>query len=227
MNIVITGASKGIGRELVNIFSADKKVKRIFAISRDKKLLGNFSDNKVICIPFDIASGNYATLIKEIKKQSSEIDILINNAGAIVNKPFEKISVDELKYVYEVNVFGAFKLSQLMVPLMKGRNSHIVNISSMGGYQGSIKFTGLSAYSSSKGALSILSECMAEELIEKNIAVNCLCLGATQTEMLGNAFPNYEAPLTAKEMAEFIADFAINGNKYFNGKILPVSLSTP
>ena len=227
MNIVITGASKGIGRELVNILSADKKVKRIFAISRDKKLLGNFSDKKVICIPFDIASGNYATLIKEIKKHNSEIEILINNAGAIVNKPFEKISVDELKYVYEVNVFGAFQLSQLMVPLMKGRNAHIVNISSMGGYQGSIKFAGLSAYSSSKGALSILSECMAEELKEKNIAVNCLCLGATQTEMLTKAFPDYEAPLTAKEMAEFIADFAINGNKYFNGKILPVSLSTP
>ena len=227
MNIVVTGASKGIGRELVKILEADKTVKRIFAISRDKKLLGNFSDKKVIAIHFDITSGNYTTLIKEIKKHSSEIDVLINNAGAIVNKQFEKISVDELKYVYEVNVFGAFQMSQHLIPLMKGKRSHIVNISSMGGYQGSVKFTGLSAYSSSKGALSILSECMAEELKPMNISVNCLCLGATQTEMLSEAFPSYKAPLSAKEMAEFVADFAINGNKYFNGKILPVSLSTP
>ena len=227
MNIVVTGASKGIGRELVKILEADKTVKSIFAISRDKKLLGNFSDKKVISIPFDITSGNYTTLIKQIKKHCSEIDVLINNAGAIVNKPFEKISVDELKYVYEVNVFGAFQMSQHLIPLMKGKRSHIVNISSMGGYQGSVKFAGLSAYSSSKGALSILSECMAEELKPMNISVNCLCLGATQTEMLSEAFPSYKAPLSAKEMAEFVADFAINGNKYFNGKILPVSLSTP
>jgi NAD(P)-dependent dehydrogenase (short-subunit alcohol dehydrogenase family) len=97
----------------------------------------------------------------------------------------------------------------------------------MGGFQGSAKFKGLSAYSSSKSALAGLTECLAEELKEKNIAVNCLAIGAVQTEMLNKAFPGYQAPLKANEMAAFISEFAVNGHKYFNGKIIPVSSSTP
>jgi hypothetical protein len=57
--------------------------------------------------------------------------------------------------------------------------------------------------------------------------MNCLCLGAAQTEMLEAAFPGYQAPVSAAEMAEFIGDFALNGSRWMNGKILPVSLSTP
>ena len=106
-------------------------------------------------------------------------------------------------------------------------NSHIVNIGSMGGFQGSAKFKGLSLYSAAKGAVAVLTESMAEEFKERGIKVNALALGAVQTEMLASAFPGYKAPLTAGQMAEFIADFALNGHKYFNGKILPVSLSTP
>ena len=97
----------------------------------------------------------------------------------------------------------------------------------MGGFQGSTKFAGLSAYSSSKSALSGLTECLAEELKDRNIAVNCLALGAVQTEMLGKAFPGYKAPLSAAKMAEFICEFALTGQLFFNGKIIPVSSTTP
>jgi NAD(P)-dependent dehydrogenase (short-subunit alcohol dehydrogenase family) len=97
----------------------------------------------------------------------------------------------------------------------------------MGGVQGSAKFAGLSAYSSSKAALCTLTECLAEELKLENISVNCLALGAVQTEMLSKAFPGYRAPLSASEMAEFIVQFARSGHYYFNGKILPVSSTTP
>ncbi|MCC7302413.1 MAG: SDR family oxidoreductase [Bacteroidia bacterium] len=111
--------------------------------------------------------------------------------------------------------------------VIQARGAHIVNISSMGGITGTAKFAGLSAYSSSKGALSILTECLAVELQKKNISVNGIAPGAVQTEMLAQAFPGFKAPVNASQMGEFIADFTVNGHKYFNGKVLPVSLSTP
>jgi NAD(P)-dependent dehydrogenase (short-subunit alcohol dehydrogenase family) len=97
----------------------------------------------------------------------------------------------------------------------------------MGGYQGSMKFPGLALYSASKGALAVMSECLAEEFKETGIKVNCLALGAAQTEMLKEAFPNYQPPLSAEEMASFVCDFALRGQSFFNGKILPVALTDP
>jgi NAD(P)-dependent dehydrogenase (short-subunit alcohol dehydrogenase family) len=105
--------------------------------------------------------------------------------------------------------------------------THIVNISSIGGFQGSVKFPGLSAYSSSKAALVCLTECLAEEFKDKNIAFNCLALGAVQTDMLNEAFPGYKAPVSASSMASFVTDFVLKAHHFMNGKIIPVSLSTP
>ena len=96
----------------------------------------------------------------------------------------------------------------------------------MGGIQGSMKFPGLAAYSSSKGAVITLSELLAEEYKEQGIAFNVLALGAVNTEMLQEAFPGYEAPISATEMADYIFNFALTGNKYHNGKIIQVSSST-
>jgi NAD(P)-dependent dehydrogenase (short-subunit alcohol dehydrogenase family) len=228
MNVIVTGASKGIGAELVKLLAADARVRRVLAVSRDGKRLEALKNEKVVPLVFDLAAAGIDGLVGAVKKEAASVDVLVNNAGGIVNRPFAEISMEELEYVYRVNVFSAFRLTQQLLPLMgKSQRSHVVNISSMGGYMGSAKFAGLSAYSSSKGALSILSECLAEELKEKNIAVNCLCLGAVQTEMLASAFPGYRAPLNPAQMAAFIADFAMNGHRYFNGKVLPVSLSTP
>ena len=162
------------------------------------------------------------------KKKQVHVDILINNAGVLLNKSFEKISLGELREVYDINVFAPFRLTQAFLPLMGGKkNSHVVNISSMGGVQGSVKFPGLSAYSSSKAALAGLSELLAVELKQKNIIVNCLALGAAQTEMLEKAFPGYKAPVSSSEMAELIVWFSLNGQKFFNGKVLPVAMSNP
>jgi 3-oxoacyl-[acyl-carrier protein] reductase len=97
----------------------------------------------------------------------------------------------------------------------------------MGGIQGSAKFPGLSAYSSSKGAVLTLTELLAEEFKETGPSFNALALGAVQTEMLEEAFPGYKAPVSAIEMAEYVMNFALNGQKLYNGKILQVSSSTP
>lgn len=229
MTIVITGGSRGIGRELINFFLQKKGVK-VIALSSNPEKLKDLEKKKnlhIVGVDFRMEDAIYeATEI--IRTITKEVTILINNAGILVNKPFEKITSKELENVYRVNVFSPFILSQQLAPLMgKKERSHIVNISSMGGFQGSAKFAGLSAYSSSKGALSILSECMAEELKDKNISVNCLCLGAVNTEMLKKAFPGYKASTSAKQMATFIGEFALTGQNSFNGKVLPVSNSTP
>jgi NAD(P)-dependent dehydrogenase (short-subunit alcohol dehydrogenase family) len=163
---------------------------------------------------------------EEIYNRFSRVDILINMAGLLFVKDFMKQSDQEARKMMETNFFGPAAFIRLLVPLMPA-GSHIVNVSSMGGFQGSSKYRGLSYYSSSKAALSCLSECLAVELSETGISVNCLALGSVQTEMFEIAFPKFKAPLGAKEMAEFISYFAINGNKYFNGKVLPVAVNNP
>ena len=97
----------------------------------------------------------------------------------------------------------------------------------MGGFQGSLKFAGLTAYSTAKAALCAFTEMFAEEYKATNIHMNCLCLGAVQTEMLAQAFPGYEAPTSPEQMANFIANFAEHSGQLLNGKIIPVSASNP
>lgn len=236
MNIVVTGTSRGIGYELVKSFS-QHSARTIFSLSRNvaqleilkKECLKLNPDAKIISVPCDLSDEASLTgAVQTILKNVSSIDILINNAGAILNKPFTSISGAEIEYVYKVNVFSVMQLIQQLLPAMdKQQRTHIVNISSMGGIQGSAKFAGLSVYSSSKAALVCLTECLAEELKDKNISINCLALGAVQTEMLEEAFPGYKAPVTAAEVSVFINDFCLNAHKYINGKIIPISLSTP
>ncbi|MBI2271560.1 MAG: SDR family oxidoreductase [Bacteroidetes bacterium] len=203
-------------------------------MSRNKgaleKLKRECNKSNVYIVAVDLADKNMKKkLIPLIQKQFKFIDVLINNAGAIVNKSIQNTSDKDLENVYNVNVLSVFKLVRDLIPLLKKakRGSHIVNISSMGGVQGSVKFSGLSAYSSSKGAVAVLTECLAEELKQYNISVNCLALGSVQTEMLRKAFPHYKAPLSATQMADYVATFALTGNQHFNGKILPVSISIP
>lgn len=235
MNIIITGASRGIGFDTA--LALCNQGHHVLAVARTGSGLEKLqfsarnagSDKNLMILSVDLTSEkDIQELVYTAKSLNGHVDVLINNAGVIINKPFEKISPEELRHVYDINVFAPFRLTQALLPLMGGvSQSHIVNISSMGGVQGSVKFPGLSAYSSSKAALAGLTELLAVELQEKNIVVNCLALGAAQTEMLSKAFPDYKAPLSSSEMAEWVVWFSLNGQKFFNGKILPVAISTP
>ena len=227
MNVIITGASRGIGFELAQQFL--KANHQVFCLTRNTETLEalEYSNIDVICTDLT-STESIDKAVAHIKSKVNCIDVVIHNAGSIVNKPFEKIDYQELEIVYRVNVLAPFYLTQQLMHLLGKRSkAHIVNISSMGGFQGSSKFPGLSAYSSSKAAITGLTECLAEEFKDKNISVNCLALGAVQTEMLQEAFPGYQAPLKPAEMAEYIYDFALKGHLYYNGKILPVSSTTP
>lgn len=221
-NIIITGVSRGIGLELVKILA---KKHNILAISRNVKPVEKIKNVKALAL--DITQANYLSKAAAyVTNHWGKVDIIIHNAGKLINKPFKDTTTQDFFDIYQVNVFAVAELTRIMLPFLK-KGSHVLTISSMGGIQGSSKFPGLSAYSSSKGAVITLTELLAEEYKDKGIAFNALALGAVQTEMLQEAFPGYKAPTTADSMAAYIADFALFGNKYFNGKILPVANSTP
>ncbi|RZK59358.1 MAG: SDR family oxidoreductase [Pedobacter sp.] len=233
MNIIITGASSGIGFETALEFSLDNKNKVLCIARNADKLKKLFDiakqinpDCTLLPVAFDLVNDDYAVLAPFIEERLGTVDILINNAGSLINKPFAETTAADLSEMLEHNVMSHFKMTQATVPFMQS-GSHIVNIGSMGGFQGSVKFPGLAAYSSSKAALHTLSECLAFELAETGIKVNCLALGSAQTEMLEAAFPGYESPVMAFEMGKYIADFARTGHKFFNGKVLPVAVTTP
>ncbi len=230
-NILITGAGKGIGMAVVQEF-INSSNHQIIAVSRNiealedwKRSLSLEKQKQLSILSLDITT-QLADLANYLHNSFPEINACINNAGYLVNKPFYKITKDDLQTIFQTNVFAAFQLVQIIYKFMPSQ-SHIVNIGSMGGFQGSSKFPGLSAYSASKGALGILSECLAEELKTQEIAVNCLALGSVQTEMLATAFPNFQSPTNPQEMAEFICHFTENGHRWFNGKNIPVSISVP
>lgn len=224
-NIIITGTSRGIGFELVKLFA--KAGHKVLALSRNEKPIRNLKLEQVTCFSFDLNDSNAYKKVEDfINKEWKQVDVLINNAGKLLNKPFAETVIGDFETVYKTNVYGVAELTRVVLPFMK-KASHVVTISSMGGVQGSMKFPGLAAYSSSKAAVITLTELWAEEYKESGISFNVLALGAVQTEMLEEAFPGYEAPTTALEMAEYIQDFSLNGNKYYNGKLLQVSNSTP
>ncbi len=223
--IIITGTSRGIGFEMVQLLAQQDF--EILALSRNEQPVKDLNLANVTALPFDLSSADDLTKVEAFLKENwKSVDVLINNAGKLVNKNFEEITSEELVAVYQTNTLGAFQLTQKVVSFMK-TDGHVVNISTMGGVQGSVKFPGLAAYSSSKAAMITLTELLAEEYKEKGPAFNVLALGAVKTEMLEEAFPGYEPPTTAREMAAYIVDFALTGNKYYNGKLLQVSNSTP
>lgn len=224
-NVIITGTSRGIGFEMAQLFANNNC--NVLALSRNTKPLEALKLSNITNLSVDLSNENDFKKVTEfISKNWKKVDILINNAGKLINKPFTKLTTANFLEMYQVNVFAVAALTQQILPFLK-KGSHVVNISSIGGIQGSMKFPGLAAYSSSKGALITLTEVLAEEYKAQGISFNVLALGAVQTEMLNEAFPGYKAPVSALEMANYIYNFALTGNKFYNGKILQVSSTTP
>ena len=223
--VIITGTSRGIGFELAQQFA--KNNFQVLALSRNQKPLDNLKLENIDTLAVDVCNqDDLQKVSKYLSENWQDVDILIHNAGFLINKPFESLTKDDFLRVYDVNVFGVAALTQICIPYLK-KGSHVVTISSMGGIQGSLKFPGLAAYSSAKGAVITLSELLAEEYKAAEIAFNVLAIGAVQTEMLAEAFPDYQASLNANEMADYIFNFATTANKFYNGKVPQVSNTTP
>ena len=230
MIVLISGVSRGIGRSLVEHCCNSNEFTKVIGVTRNATALDDLEalyDN-FKGIPFDLHNGNFSELNNLLRQEVDSLDFVVNNAGALVNKPFLEWESEDFDKVYGVNIIGASKLLQITIPLMEeSKEAHVLNISSIGGVQGSAKFPGLSGYSSSKGALQVLTECLAEEYKDQGISFNCISLGAVQTEMLQEAFPGYQAPVQPDDMARFIKNTLLSAHKIYNGKNLCASKSTP
>ena len=217
----ITGASRGIGLATAEEFLSNGW--NVVVLTRNIAPLAELKaiyTSQLYLVAFDVTHSDTALL------PDYPVDVLINNAGTIVNKAFEDITQRELEYSYQTNVYGTFLLIQALMKRFTP-TAHIINISSIGGVQGSVKFPGLTSYSSSKGALVVLTECLQCEFQETQWSFNCLALGAVQTEMLETAFPGYKAKVTSKDLSPYIFNFATTAHQVMKGKVIPVSLSTP
>ena len=223
-NIIVTGTSRGIGYELALQFANSGH--QVLALSRNtpQALLQH---QNITCLSVDLANESALNVVDDFLSSTwKKVDAVVHNAGSLLLKPFAETTQADFESIYKVNVFGVANLTRICLPYLQS-GSHVVTISSIGGVRGSLKFAGLAAYSSSKGAVITLTELLAEEYKEKGISFNVLALGSVQTEMLNEAFPGYQAPISAEGMATYIYDFTLNGNKYFNGKVLEVSSTNP
>lgn len=236
MTILITGASRGIGAALAHALTGSGH--RVLLVSRSAGLLHEVADScnrearreLAFGIPFDLEElpARQEKFLSAVRSRTDTLDALVNNAGHLYRKPFVEVSPEEYRQIFHVNLFAPSQLIRICLPLMKeSKLKHVVNVTSMAGFQGSKKFPGLSFYSASKAALGGLTECLAAELEPEGVRVNALALGSVQTEMLETAFPGIKAPMKPARMAEFMKWFVLEGAGYFNGKILPVNRSTP
>lgn len=223
-NIIVTGTSRGIGYELALQFA--NAGNKVLAISR-KIPQALLEHQNITCLSVDLADESSLDVVEDFLSSAwKKVDAVVHNAGSLLLKPFAETTQADFESIYKVNVFAVANLTRICLPYLQ-KGSHVVTISSIGGVRGSLKFAGLAAYSSSKGAVITLTELLAEEYKEKGISFNVLALGSVQTEMLQEAFPGYQAPISAEGMATYIYDFTLNGNKYFNGKVLEVSSTNP
>jgi NAD(P)-dependent dehydrogenase (short-subunit alcohol dehydrogenase family) len=236
MVILITGASRGIGAATAPLLTGSGHT--VLLVSRNRRRLEEVAGacnreagkDLAFTLPFDLSDlpDLEKEFVSRVQALVPRVDGVINNAGQLINKPFEKVRTAEARSLLDINFIVPAQLIRICLPLMEGSAlKHVVNISSMGGFQGSSKFPGLAYYSASKAALASLTECLAEELKETGIRINALALGSVQTEMLSEAFPGFRAPLDPEEMGRFFQWFILEGGRYFNGKVLPVSVSTP
>lgn len=229
---LITGASRGMGRALSLALLRDANV-RVLGIARDQTTLSELvAESQLEQYPgqletaaFDLTTVSETDFMQWINP-FLPLTGLVNNAGLLINEPFDAMDEKKWKKIFEINLFSPVRLCNWLKNDFS-RGAHVVNIGSMGGYQGSSKYPGLAAYSASKAALSAFSECLATEWTDKAVSVNCLAMGAVQTEMLATAFPGYEAPVSAEEAAKLLQWFLREGGRFFNGKVLPVALQNP
>lgn len=228
--IIITGASRGIGRETVNALVREHGA-HVLAIARDRtaldQLQSQHDSTSVSTLVLDLLQPDAPARVQHAVGDR-RVHGFVHNAGLLLKKPLGAYAAEDLHRVFAVNVFAPLLLTQALMQQLAGNPpGHVLHIASMGGFQDSAKFPGLAAYSASKAALACLAQCIAEEGKGLGVRSNCLAIGSVATEMLAAAFPGYTAPTTSEEMGRFVARFVIEGHKLFNGKVLPVATTTP
>jgi len=225
---IVTGASRGIGRQIA--IEMARQNKQVLAVARSTEKLQEleleFPDLIEIYTLDLLNSDALETFFEFIKSKKYNISTLINNAGLLIKGDFSTIRDEQWQQMFDIHVMAPVRLIRGVLSYFS-EDAHIVNISSMAGFQGSTKFPGLAAYSTAKGALATATEAIAAELVQQGIHCNALCIGAVQTEMLEEAFPGFNAPVSDQQMGRYIAFFALNARSFYNGQVIPVNVQNP
>ena len=229
---VITGAARGIGREIALTFAeagADIVIADV-DLEEAKKVIEKiiFKKRKGLAIKVDVSlKENVVSMVDEVLKKFSTIDILVNCAGVCYRRSFEEISENEWDKVMEINLKGTFLCSQIVLPIMKKKKKGcIINIASLAGKSGGILVG--AHYSASKAGVISLTKSLAKYAAKDGITVNAVSPGLIDTEMT-KGFPyNIEMiPLgrlgTPADVANVVKFLASKDAMYITGEIIDVN----
>lgn len=187
---IVTGSTRGIGKAIALLFAeegAQVIVNGTKAGTAEEWIAESEHSNNLHPFYFDVAdSMQVRNSVREIYSQFGHIDVLVNNAGVEFNELIGMISEDNFEKMFRINVLGTIEMIQATSRIM-ARNDNggsIINISSVVGLKGN---AGQLAYSATKGAVIALTKSAAKELSSKNIRVNSIAPGLTQTEMMEQA----------------------------------------
>ncbi|MCH5275686.1 MAG: SDR family oxidoreductase [Lachnospiraceae bacterium] len=234
---LITGASRGIGQKTAERFVEEGGI--VYANARSKGCLEEWAGQitarttgQIIPVYFDMTkSEEIKQAVMRIKKEQGRVDVLVNNAGMVTNEVLGTISIDKMREMFEVNVFGLTELTQLIATrfMMKQKSGSIVNIASVVGVEGS---RGQAAYSASKGAVIALTKSMSKELAPHNVRVNAVAPGMIATDRIKTTIKDvYKDRIpsigmgrlgTPEEIADACLYFASEQSSYTTGQILVI-----
>ena len=181
---LITGASRGIGKEIALILA--KNGIKVIGVATSEKSLESISNiDNIIPLSCDISSEqSVENLYNSIKEHSDSIDILVNNAGIHMDNILLRMNTEEWKKVLDVNLNGPFYLTKILLKdMIKNKRGRIINISSISGTDGN---KGQSNYAASKGGLLAFTKSLAKEVGKRNITVNCIAPGIIETDMIAD-----------------------------------------
>ena len=217
-NIIVTGANRGIGKEIAR--QLVERGHKVIACVRSKEK--GIAALEGICDPEDIwevelsDSNSVRNLAEGISKNYSQIDVLINNAG-IISKPTSIVNSTDEEEVFQSNFFGPWRMVKAFYPMLrKAGAARIINMSSGMGSHEDLKIGSYAAYRLSKAALNDFTIQLASELSADGIAVNAMCPGWVKTDM-GGAGADREVEKGA-ETAVWLATNSVTSGKFLRDK---------
>jgi len=199
--VLVTGASRGIGRSIALRF-AEEGARLALVARTEAELLATASlveqaGGRTVAIPTDIRDRTGAQAsVERAEKELGPVDVLVNNAGVFLWRPFLNLSPEEWDLVIATNLTGAANFCRAVIPgMMKRRRGRIVNVSSIHGMRGEAN---LAAHSAAKFGLIGLTQSLAREFREFNIAVNAVCPGTVENKEDETGAADRAEPLAEK-----------------------------
>ncbi len=233
--VLITGCSRGIGKEMMLLFAENGAT--VYANARKTGCLDEIAakhsgKGQIIPLYFDVRDDKKCKdAIVHIKKEQGCLDVLINNAGIMKDAYLGMIDYETIKEIFETNVYATIHMTQFAVRLMKKQqNGCIINMSSIVGVSGN---AGQTVYSASKGAVATLTKTWAKELAEYKIRVNAIAPGKIDTDMYhsigedkveeGIKEIGFKRLGTPREVANTALYLASDMGEYITGQIIGVN----